>query len=212
MARPFRPLLLAALGCAALGAAAMTSGAVAPATAQTAPKPAAAAPKADAAKQDAAKPGAAKPADTLPGGASSLQESFEDWTVNCGLPGGRRVCVLAQVQTDPQSKKRALAIEIGAADGKSLTGVVALPFGLDLTSGATVQIDTAAALPTLPFRVCLPAGCMVPFAFEGETLAQMKSGQQMKITTRAFEGGQPLAFTVSLKGFAAGLARLQALL
>lgn len=207
MARPFRPLLLAALGCAALGAAAMTSAAVAPATAQTAPKPAAAAPKADAAK-----PAGTKPADTLPGGSSSLQESFEDWTVNCGLPGGRRVCVLAQVQTDPQSKKRALAIEIGAADGKSLTGVVALPFGLDLTSGATVQIDTAAALPTLPFRVCLPAGCMVPFAFEGETLAQMKSGQQMKITTRAFEGGQPLAFTVSLKGFAAGLARLQALL
>lgn len=207
MARPLRPLLFAALGLAALGTAGMTSAAMTPASAQTAPKPTAAAPK-----PDAAKPAGTKPADTLPGGATSLQESFEDWTVNCGLPGGRRVCVLTQVQTDPQSKKRALTIEIGAADGKSLTGVLALPFGIDLTSGATMQIDAAAALPPQPFRVCLPAGCMVPFVFEGEVLAQMKTGQQLKITTRAFEGGQPLAFTVSLKGFAAGLARLQTLL
>ncbi|MBS9476772.1 invasion associated locus B family protein [Ancylobacter radicis] len=213
---PSRPTL-AFLGSAALMAALMPAVlglSAAPAWAQTAPKPAAAvpaaapaAPKADAAKTDAPKPDA-----SLPGGATSLQESFDDWTVNCALPGGRRVCVLAQVQVDQQSKQRALAIEVGATDTKSVTGIMALPFGIALASGAIVQIDDAAPLPPLPFQVCLPAGCIVQFRFDGDTLARMKAGQQMKITARAFEGGKSVVLTVSLKGFAAGLTRLQSLL
>lgn len=181
-----------------------------PLLAQTAPKPAApaanaapaAAPKADAPKGDA----------TLPGGASSLRESFDDWTVNCALPNGRRVCVLSQVQVDQQSKQRALAIEVGSVDAKGLGGIMALPFGLALAPGVTVQIDDGAPLPALPFQVCLPAGCIVQFRFEGDTLAKLKTGKQVKINAKAFEGGQAIVLTVSLNGFATGLTRLQSLL
>lgn len=185
-----------------------------PLLAQTAPKPAtpaatapAAAPKADAQKTDATKTDA-----TLPGGASSLRESFDDWTVSCALPGGRRVCALSQVQVDQQSKQRALAFEVGAVDAKGISGIMALPFGLALAPGVTVQIDEAAPLPALPFQVCLPAGCIVQFRFEGDTLAKLKTGKQVKINAKAFEGGQPIVLNLSLNGFAAGLTRLQSLL
>ncbi len=184
--------------------------AASPLLAQTAPKPAApaatpAAPKADAAKTDAGN-------QTLPGGASSLRESFDDWTVNCALPDGRRVCALSQVQVDQQSKQRALAVEVGAVDAKGISGLMALPFGLALAPGVTLQIDDAAPFATLPFQVCLPAGCIVQFRFEGDTLAKIKAGKQLKIGAKAFEGGQAVLLGVSMNGFATGLNRLQSLL
>lgn len=157
------------------------------------------------------KPSPSKTEDSLPGGATSLQESFYDWTVSCGLPGGRRVCLLSQIQADQQSKQRALAIEVGSVDAKSISGLMALPFGLELSQGATLQIDDATFLPPLQFQTCLPTGCVAQFKFEGETLAKLRTGKEMKINVQTFEGGRPLVMTVSLKGFVSGLARLQAL-
>lgn len=80
------PALAAAL---LLAATAILPASILPAEAQTAARP----PAGQAAKGDAARKEAAA---ALPGGASSLQESFEDWTVVCALPGGHKVCSLSQ--------------------------------------------------------------------------------------------------------------------
>ena len=152
----------------------------------------------------------AKSEGTLPGGATSLRETYGDWAVSCTLPEGRRVCTLTQVQTDPQSKQRTLTFEVAKADAKSVSGVIALPFGFSLSQGVRVQIDDGATSPPLLFEVCLSAGCIVPFTLEGDSLAKLRTGKQIKITGVAGESGKPVTLNVALKGFAPGLARLQA--
>lgn len=49
----------------------------------------------------------------LPGGASSLNETYEDWRIACARQGNRKRCVLSQVQTQ-QNGQRVLAIELNA--------------------------------------------------------------------------------------------------
>src|SRR5215207_3100437 len=51
----------------------------------------------------------------LPGGATSLQETYSDWIVRCSASGGLKICALSQQQTDSKSGHRILAVEVGAA-------------------------------------------------------------------------------------------------
>lgn len=148
---------------------------------------------------------------TLPGGASSLQESYGDWTVVCVEPNGQKRCVLSQAQADEQTKQRVIAVELTASDADSATGVLALPFGLALASGATLQLDDAAPGAPLPFKTCLPVGCMVPLRFDAAALAGLRKGKQLKVHAVAADTGQPLEFSVSLKGFGPAFARTAAL-
>lgn len=48
---------------------------------------------------------------TLPGGASSLQESYDDWRVFCMEPTGQKICILSQQQIDGRTRQRILALE-----------------------------------------------------------------------------------------------------
>ena len=52
----------------------------------------------------------------LPGGASSLRETYDDWIVNCAVQsqdgGNIKHCALSQEQTDNNSHQRVLAIEL----------------------------------------------------------------------------------------------------
>src|SRR5262245_65857169 len=100
----------------------------------------------------------------LPGGASSLQETYQDWSLAC--QGGESVvCAVSQEQTQ-QNGQRVLAIELRRSKGGALAGNLALPFGLLLDAGATLQIDDGAAFEPLRFETCLPSGCLVPLAFD----------------------------------------------
>src|SRR5262245_19379174 len=103
----------------------------------------------------------AQTAPTLPGGASSLTETHGDWTVACALQDKALRCGLSQQQSDPKSRQRMLAVELAlAADGKA-DGALVLPFGLALDKGVVPRIDDGKPMQTLPFRTCLPAGCIV---------------------------------------------------
>ena len=198
-ARP--PALAAAL---LLAATAILPASILPAEAQTAARP----PAGQAAKGDAAR----KEAAALPGGASSLQESFEDWTVVCALPGGHKVCSLSQTQANQQTQQRVLAVELTAGNDGSLTGVLAMPFGLALEKGVTLTIGDATAGLTLPFQTCLPVGCIVPLRLDTPTLAQMRAAKQIKLTAHAADTPQPVSFSISLKGFAPAMDRVKTLL
>jgi invasion protein IalB len=107
----------------------------------------------------------------LPGGASSVQETFESWTVACVMDGAAKRCDLTQQQTDQQSRQRVLAIELSAATTDKVDGALVLPFGLAPDRGVTLHVDDAPAGPILSFRTCLPAGCVVPLSFDARLLA-----------------------------------------
>ena len=62
----------------------------------------------------------------LPGGASSLKETYKDWIVGCSQNGTTKRCVLSQVQTQ-QNGQRVFAIELTAPAGNTVSGTLVLP-------------------------------------------------------------------------------------
>lgn len=142
---------------------------------------------------------------TLPGGASSLDETYKDWRVVCAQQGGAKRCVLNQVQTQ-QSGQRVLAIELNALTGSAVAGVLVLPFGLSLDAGVAFQIDEKLAVQPMRFRTCLPSGCLVAVSFDAPMVVALRTGTALTIRATA-DGGAAAPFSISLQGFAAAIDR-----
>jgi invasion protein IalB len=147
---------------------------------------------------------------TLPGGASSLQETYQDWRIACQIGGKTKHCSMSQ-QLIGKKRQRVLAVELQASSDSTMTGMLVLPFGLLLDKGVTLQIDDEAALAPLRFRTCLPAGCLVPLSFDRDRVSALGKGTVLKLKATAAETNQELVLTVSLKGFAAALDRIKTL-
>lgn len=156
--------------------------------------------------------GAAEAPATLPGGASSLRETYGDWTVQCSVPDGQRVCSLLQTQTKPESGQRILAIELQPHDGGGAGGALVLPFGLTLAEGATLQIDDAAPEQPIAFKTCLPVGCIIPLSFDAGMVGRLVAGRKLTVNAVAADVGAPVALTVGLGGIGAALSRTQGLM
>ena len=148
-------------------------------------------------------------ASSLPGGASSLNETYKDWGVVCAQYGSTKRCALSQLQSQ-QNGQRVLAIELNAPSGNTVSGTLVLPFGLALDSGVTFQIDDKPALSPIRFRTCLPAGCLVNVTFDAATLVAVRAGTALKVKAVA-DGGALANFSISLQGFSTALDRVAAL-
>lgn len=146
----------------------------------------------------------------LPGGASTLQETFEDWTVNCQSQKETTICVMRQEQSNAQTKQRVLAAELRNIDGGKLSGALILPFGLDLAKGSSLKIDDKDG-PALTFSTCLPQGCIAPVTFDAKQVAALKTGTTLGVTATALSPSEAIAFKISLKGFGAAADRIVAL-
>lgn len=159
-----------------------------------------------------AAPGAATPAAVpaaLPGGAQAINETFEDWQMGCMQPGGVKRCAITQQQADANSRQRLLAVELQPKADKA-EGLLVLPFGLSLDKGVTLKVgDTA--LGALRFKTCLPQGCVVPLSLDAKALAALRAGAAPLSVTAFSDAEQPVAFSVSVKGFGPALDRAAAL-
>ena len=149
----------------------------------------------------------------LPGGATSLREVHGDWVVSCAITGegaeARKLCTMSQEQQEGNSGRRVIAMELQPSQDFPRATLV-LPFGLDLVSGAQLQIDDGTPGQALPFRTCLPAGCIVSADIDAEMLAALRSGAALKVHTKA-DGGRQTVFSISLKGFGGAFDRTSAL-
>ena len=159
-----------------------------------------------------AKPAVPAPLEqTLPGGATQLQETHGDWRVICAQQNGQKVCGLSQQQTDNNTRQLVLGIELKAATGPDKAeGTMVLPFGLAVTKPVTLQVDEAGPVQTLPFRTCIPTGCLVPLTFDASTLASLRKGTTLTVKAIG-DGGQEAALKISLKGFSSAFDRAAAL-
>jgi invasion protein IalB len=146
----------------------------------------------------------------LPGGASSLQETYQDWQIACRIVDKTKSCSMSQQQVGKKNQ-RVLAVELQAGSDGAVTGVLVLPFGLLLDKGVTLQIDDKPALAPLRFRTCMPVGCLVPLSFDSDRVSSLGKGTALKLKATASDADQEVVLTVSLKGFAAALDRMKAL-
>lgn len=163
----------------------------------------------------AATPQTANQTSTLPGGASSLQESYQDWTIVCATQAAAdgkapvKRCAMTQQQTTQQGGQRVLAVELKLV-GANFEASLFLPFGLALEKGVTLQIDDGQVTQPYRFRTCLPAGCLVPLTFDAAYITALQKGMSLKLKAAA-DGGADTPFAISLKGFGTATARLAAL-
>jgi invasion protein IalB len=188
-------LMVAAIGCG-LGCA----------RADNANKPAAATP-ASAPPAPAAQGGA-----VLPGGATALAETFNDWQVVCAIQNAARRCAAKQEQISQQNKQLVLAVELtpATADDK-IEGMAILPFGLLLDAGVALQIDESPGMAALHFKTCVPGGCLLPMTFDAHVVSQLRAGTVLKAKVMV-DGGQEATLSISLKGLSAALDRTGALM
>ncbi|ODT18689.1 MAG: Invasion associated locus B family protein [Mesorhizobium sp. 65-26] len=147
----------------------------------------------------------------LPGGASALSETHGDWTVNCQATVTTKTCTLSHQQFNKQSGQRLLAIELASKSGEDAAGTLALPFGLALSNGITLEVDDKKLDGSLQFSTCQMVGCLVPVSFDGDVMPLLKAGTTLKINAVAADTQQPVNFTISLNGFGSALARTAAL-
>ncbi len=153
---------------------------------------------------------AVQPPTPLPGGASSLNETYKDWQVSCTLQGNLKRCSMSQQQVNQQSRQRMLAIEITTVATNKSEGILMLPFGLALDAGVKLQIDDGGTGQPIRFRTCLPAGCLVPLSFDAATVAGLRRATALKVIATA-DGGTATPFSISLQGFGTALDRIAVL-
>ncbi len=148
---------------------------------------------------------------TLPGGASSLTETFEDWTVSCAAANGKTQCVVSQTQAQQQNGQRVLDIRLSPLpQDNAYQGNLTLPFGLEFSRGVTMQLDDGQIGKPYNFKTCFPAGCIVPISFDKTTLDATRKGKALKLAAVSIDN-QNIPFTVSLKGFGAAVDRASTL-
>jgi invasion protein IalB len=163
-------------------------------------------------------PALAKPAQTspqapapqtlqgLPGGATSLQETHGDWKVSCEQQKDRPVCAVSQQHTDKETRQLVVAIELSPVASGQGDGTIILPFGLALDKPVTLEIDEAASGPPLSYKTCLPVGCLVSVSFNAATVDRLKKARVLTVKATA-NGGQVVAFPITLAGFAGAFDR-----
>ncbi len=147
---------------------------------------------------------------TFPNGATTVQESYSDWQVNCAVQGASKVCVMLQQQTSRDTQQRVLAIEL-ASTGDSMEGALILPFGILLEQGVRLQVDDGPLGDRLPFRTCVPAGCAVPLGFGPNFTNVLVQGGILHVHATP-DGRDEITFGISLRGFSAARKRVEELL
>lgn len=143
---------------------------------------------------------------TLPGGATQIQETFGDWRVTCLSPNGTKVCAMSQQLADQNTRQLVIGMELKALNAGKTEGTLVLPFGLAVDKPVTLQIDEQSAVMTNKVRTCLQIGCVVSLSLEPQTVTALRNGTILHVKATA-DGGTEAAWRMSLKGFAGALDR-----
>ena len=171
------------------------------------PMPAAAAPEASGKSSVKVAPGSAP----WPTGATSVSESYGDWTVSCVKPQDRPACIVVQSQGDSKTGQRKFGFELSTPkDGRS-EGVVLMPFGLSIEAGIAFKLDEQNLGKGAPYTSCSAEGCMVSISFPTLATDGMRTAKTLTVTGQKANSTEAAPVTVPLAGFPAAFDRAVAL-
>ena len=145
---------------------------------------------------------------TLPNGATAINETYGDWTVDCRVANDQRVCVLVQSQGNSQTGHRVFAIELRTPKDGRAEGTILFPHGMKLENGAVLRLDDKDLGQGLRFSTCLAQGCLLPISFPTVATDAMKAGKALTVAALNLSNNEPVSFNVSLTGFGAALDRI----
>ena len=142
-------------------------------------------------------------------------EKFDDWFKECEMVTDEKgeqieICQISQTLIDKESDQPMMKIAVGYVPDKDQpVAVITLPLGIFLPPGIELQIDGKGKVGRLPINTCLPSGCQAGVQLDEDFVSRMKQGNQMTVTFGNPQG-KGVAAPVSLKGFTAGLASVEA--
>lgn len=147
-------------------------------------------------------------------GPSTIQETYRDWLVSCATPQATeaapapaRVCEMRQELRRADGNQRVLTMALQpAAEGTGATVTMIAPFGLLLSQPITIDVADTRVLD-VPFRTCLPAGCVATAPANQDAVDIMALGAEAVVSMTSTDG-QTLKLTVSLAGFTTAWNRL----
>lgn len=169
-----------------------------------------------AAQAPAARPGAAPapaPASAAPAPApaqvpaepSVTTASFGDWTLRCQrieAPKATRVCEVAQVLQAQGQQTPIAQIAIGrlsASDPLRVTAV--MPVSVTFPSSVQITLGEKEAKPLdLPWRRCIPTGCLADAAPGDDLLKQWRKASEAGRIVFRDAAGRDLAMPLSTRG------------
>jgi invasion protein IalB len=158
----------------------------------------------------AAAPTAAK-GPAWPPGATSVSESYGDWTVSCSRPNDRSLCIVMQSQGDSKTGQRKFGLELGTPREGRSEGMILMPFGLALEAGVTFKLDEQTLGKGAPYSSCTAEGCIVPISFPTLATDGMRTAKVLTVTGQKPGAAEPATITVPLAGFPAAFDRAVAL-
>ena len=144
----------------------------------------------------------------LPNGASAVNEVYGDWTVDCRISDGQKLCLLSQSQGDSRTHQRVFAIELRAPKDGRAEGTILMPFGLKLENGAVLKLDEKDLGQGLRFSTCAPSGCLLPVSFPTVATDAMKGGKTLTAAALNLSNNDVVSFNITLNGFGPALDRL----
>ncbi|MGE7153815.1 invasion associated locus B family protein [Methylorubrum rhodesianum] len=155
-------------------------------------------------------PAAASGSAQWPAGASSVSESYGDWTMNCNRAEARTDCVIIQSQGDRRTGKRLFSFELRPPKAGKSEGLILMPFGLQIEPGVSFKLDDRQLGKGAPFSFCVSDGCLVPVSLPTLATDTMKTATNLTISATKPDAKEPTIITVPLSGFAAAFARASA--
>lgn len=156
-------------------------------------------------------PAAAPASAPWPNGASSVSESYGDWTMTCNREGTRTACAVLQSQGDRRTGKRQFSIELRTPRDGRAEGMILMPFGMQIEPGVTFKIDERVLGKGAPYTSCVTDGCLVPISLPTIATDTLQTGQMLSVSAVKPDAKEQTVISVPLAGFAAAFTRAIAL-
>lgn len=143
----------------------------------------------------------------FPGGANSITETHDDWSVWCDAASGEKRCVVSQTLGTREGRQAIAAMEVVPTGEGGANAVLTMPFGLDLREGVRVDLDNGALAATAQFSACTEQGCLIDLDMGPQELPLFRDGEALVLNAKPQDGDESLTLTFSLRGFASALDR-----
>jgi invasion protein IalB len=151
---------------------------------------------------------AAAPADN--GAAPPNTPPPPGWAPRCGSAGrdAPLECAIEQSAVMPRTGQLVILVNIRVpADTHTPSALIQLPLGLNLPSGAKLQVDEGATTD-MQIQTCEARGCYAGTTIAPDLLAAMKSGKQLKISFQNLNK-ETLTVPLPLADFAAAYDKIK---
>ncbi len=152
-------------------------------------------------------PPAAAPADNA--GAANTPPP-PGWAARCASVSrdAPLECAIEQSAVLPRTGQLVILVNIRVpADTHTPSALIQLPLGLNLPSGAKLQVDEG-GVTDMPIQTCEARGCYAGTTIAPDLLAQMKSGKQLKISFQNLNK-ETLTIPLPLVDFAAAYDKIK---